>query len=244
MLEDEKGIKRLDNLSLTVRKGEIYGIAGVDGNGQKELIEAITSLRKVKSGSIKINGNSIENTSPATVIKNKINTIHEDRHRRGLVPDFSVENNAILGKQKDFTKWGVLQFDEINKYATKLIEAFDVRPRGCEKRQIKALSGGNQQKFIIAREVFNNPDLLIAVQPTRGVDIGAIEFIHKSLVAERDKGKAILLISLDLDEILGLSDKIGVIYEGKIVKELKNENIDEKNLGFLMAGGTRINDHH
>ncbi|MCL1883699.1 MAG: ABC transporter ATP-binding protein [Defluviitaleaceae bacterium] len=235
--EDENGVQKINGINFKLRKGEIYGIAGVDGNGQKELLEAITSLRKVKSGQIIINGTQIQNTSPANVIKNKINTIHEDRHRRGLVLDFTVENNAILGKQNQFSKKGVLQFDEITKYASELIEAFDVRPRGCEKQQIKSLSGGNQQKFIIAREVFNNPDVLIAVQPTRGVDIGAIEFIHRALVAERDKGKAILLISLDLDEILGLSDTIGVIYEGKIVEELKNENIDENKLGFLMAGG-------
>jgi len=240
IVEDENGVQKLKKLDFRLRKGEIYGIAGVDGNGQKELVEAITSLRKVKSGFIKMNNTEIQNTSPANVIRNKINTIHEDRHKRGLVLDFTVENNAILGKQneKAFSKKGVLQFDEITKYASKLIEAFDVRPSGCEKRKIKSLSGGNQQKFIIAREVFNNPDVLIAVQPTRGVDIGAIEFIHHALIAERDKGKAILLISLDLDEILGLSDTIGVIYEGRIVEELKNENIDEKKLGFLMAGGT------
>ncbi|MCL2197557.1 MAG: ABC transporter ATP-binding protein [Defluviitaleaceae bacterium] len=236
--EDENGIQKLKNLSFTLSKGEIYGIAGVDGNGQKELVEAITSLRKVKSGSIKINNTEIQNTSPANVIKNKINTIHEDRHRRGLVLDFTVENNAILGKQSEFANRGVLQFDKINKYAGELIEAFDVRPRGCEKQPIKSLSGGNQQKFIIAREVFNDPDVLIAVQPTRGVDIGAIEFIHKALVAERDKGKAILLISLDLDEILALSDTIGVIYEGKIVEELKNTDVDENKLGLLMAGAS------
>ncbi|MCL1863044.1 MAG: ABC transporter ATP-binding protein [Defluviitaleaceae bacterium] len=236
--EDENSVVKLNSLNLQLRKGEIYGIAGVDGNGQKELVEAITSLLKVKSGSIKMNGKEIQNTSPANVIKNKVSTIHEDRHRRGLILDFSVENNAIIGRQGEFSERGILQFEKINAYASELIEAFDVRPRGCEKQPIKSLSGGNQQKFIIAREVFNDPDLLIAVQPTRGVDIGAIEFIHKALVAERDKGKAILLISLDLDEILALSDTIGVIYEGKIVEELENINVDENRLGLLMAGAS------
>jgi simple sugar transport system ATP-binding protein len=236
---DDANVPKIKNFNLRLRKGEIYGIAGVDGNGQKELVEAITALRKVNSGKIRINNVEIQNTSPATIIKNKINTIHDDRQRRGLILDFSVENNAILGKQKKFSKKNILRFDEITKYASALIEAFDVYPRGCEKLKIKRLSGGNQQKFIIAREVFNNPDVLVAVQPTRGVDIGAIEFIHHTLIAERDKGKAILLISFDLDEILGLSDKIGVIYEGRIIEEFANENIDEKKLGFLMAGGKK-----
>jgi simple sugar transport system ATP-binding protein len=231
------GVTKINGLNLSLRKGEIYGIAGVDGNGQKELVEAITCLRKVKSGKISMHGKQIQNTTPKTVINSGISTIHDDRHKRGLILDFSVENNAILGRQKEFTKRGVLQPEEITRYATRLIEAFDVRPRGCEKQPIKSLSGGNQQKFIIAREIFNNPDLLIAVQPTRGVDIGAIEFIHKALVTERDKGKAILLISFELDEILGLSDTIGVIYEGQIVAEFPNENIDEKELGLAMAGG-------
>jgi simple sugar transport system ATP-binding protein len=231
------GVKKINGLNLSLRKGEIYGLAGVDGNGQKELVEAITCLRKVKSGKISMHGNEIQNTTPKTVINTGISTIHDDRHKRGLILDFSVEDNAILGRQKEFTKRGVLQPEEITRYATRLIEAFDVRPRGCEKQPMKSLSGGNQQKFIIAREISNNPDLLIAVQPTRGVDIGAIEFIHKALVAERDKGKAILLISFELDEILGLSDTIGVIYEGQIVAEFPNENIDEKELGLAMAGG-------
>ncbi|MDR0272394.1 MAG: ABC transporter ATP-binding protein [Clostridiales bacterium] len=234
-VEDNRGVKKLNGFNLELRKGEIFGIAGVDGNGQKELVEAITSLRKIKSGSIKINGNEIANTSPANVIKNKINTIPEDRQQLGLVLDFSVEDNAILGKQNEFSNKGILQFEKITKHATDLIEKFDIRPSGCEKTKMKSLSGGNQQKFIIAREITNNPDVLIAVQPTRGVDIGAIEFIHRTLLAEREK--AILLISLDLDEILSLSDTIGVIYEGKIVKTMKNENIDEEKLGLLMAGG-------
>lgn len=131
----------------------------------------------------------------------------------------------------------MLQLDKITKYTTKLTEEFDVRPQGCEKQYIKSLSGGNQQKLIIAREILSNPDVLIAVQPTRGIDIGAIEFIHKTLIAERNKGKAILLISLDLDEILSLSDTIGVIYEGQITEYFENENIDEHRPGFLMAGG-------
>lgn len=237
---DNKGIEKVKNLSLNIRKGEIFGIAGVDGNGQKELVEAITCLVKSKEGSIKINGNEIQSTNPHNVIKAGISTIHEDRHKRGIVLDFSVEFNGILGKQHEepFSKNGMLNFDEINKHATKLIEDFDVRPRGCEKTPIRALSGGNQQKFIIAREINNNPDLLIAVQPTRGVDVGAIEFIHKILIQERDKGKAILLISFELDEIMDVSDTIGVIYEGRLIDTFKNDDtVDENMLGLLMAGG-------
>ena len=237
---DKSGVEKVKNLNLSVRKGEILGIAGVEGNGQKELVEAITCLTEVSKGTIKINNKEIQNTTPKNVIESGISTIHEDRHKRGLVLDFSVELNGVIGKQdkQPFSNKGILNFDEINKYATKLIEEFDVRPAGCEKTPIRALSGGNQQKFIIAREINNNPDLLIAVQPSRGVDVGAIEFIHKSLIAERDKGKAILLVSLELDEIIDVSDTIGVIYNGQISEYLKNdETVDENKLGLLMAGG-------
>lgn len=237
---DKKGVLKINNLNLSVRKGEILGIAGVDGNGQKELVEAITCLIKTNSGKIKINNKEIQNTSPKNVINSGISTIHEDRHKRGLILDYTVELNGVIGKQKDkpFSDKGILNFSEINKYAKKLIQNFDVRPNNCEKLPIRSLSGGNQQKFIIAREIYNNPDLLIAVQPSRGVDVGAIEFIHKALIRERDKGKAIILISLELDEILDLSDTIGVIYNGTIIEYIENDDtIDENKLGLLMVGG-------
>lgn len=237
---DKKGVVKLNNLNLSVRKGEILGIAGVDGNGQKELVEAITCLIKTQSGTIKINNKEIQNTSPKNVISSGVSTIHEDRHKRGLVLDYTVELNAVIGKQdkQPFSNRGILNFGEINKYAKKLIDDFDVRPSNCEKIAIRSLSGGNQQKFIIAREIYNDPDLLIAVQPSRGVDVGAIEFIHKALINERDKGKAIILISLELDEILDVSDTIGVIYNGTIIECIENDDtVDENKLGLLMVGG-------
>ena len=234
-----KGINALKGLSLKIRKGEILGVAGVDGNGQKELVEAITCLSKVSSGVIKINGNKIQNTKPKNVIKNKISTIHEDRQKRGLVLDFSVAENVILERYKEYpySKAGILNYGEINKFAKEIISEYDVRPEDCVNMQIRELSGGNQQKVIIGREIANDPDLLIAVQPTRGLDVGAIEYVHKILVEQRDKGKAVLLISLELDEILSLADRIAVIYDGKIVGEFLQEEVNENTVGLLMAGG-------
>lgn len=234
-----KKLNAINNLSLKIRKGEILGIAGVDGNGQKELVEAITSLVKVKSGTIKINGTKIQNTSPKNVIQNKISTIHEDRQKRGLILEFSVAENAVIEKYKDknFSNKGVLNKKSINTFAKFLIDKYDVRPENCEKSPIKALSGGNQQKVVIGREIANEPDLLIAVQPTRGLDVGAIEYIHKVLIEQRDKGKAILLISLELDEVLSLSDTIAVIYNGEILGTFAQNDADENTLGLLMAGG-------
>lgn len=238
-----KGINALKGLSLKIRSGEILGIAGVDGNGQKELVEVITCLCKVKSGKIKINGREIQNTKPRNVIKNKISTIHEDRQRRGLVLDFSVAENVILEKynEKPYSNGGLLNYIEINKFADDIISEYDVRPEDCNKMQIRGLSGGNQQKVIIGREIANNPDLLIAVQPTRGLDVGAIEYVHKILVEQRDKGKAVLLISLELDEVLSVADRIAVIYDGKIVGEFAQNEVNENTIGLLMAGGSSKN---
>lgn len=234
-----KELNALKGLSLKIRKGEILGIAGVDGNGQKELVEAITCLSKVSNGVIKINGNKIQNTKPKNVIKNKISTIHEDRQKRGLVLDFSVAENVILEKYKEYpySKNGLLNYGEIKKFAKEIISEYDVRPEDCVNAQIRELSGGNQQKVIIGREIANDPDLLIAVQPTRGLDVGAIEYVHKILVEQRDKGKAVLLISLELDEILSVADRIAVIYDGRIVGEFLQEEANENTVGLLMAGG-------
>lgn len=239
VVEDDRGIEVVDGLNLSIRKGQIYGIAGIDGNGQKELIEAITNLTKVKSGKILINGIEIQNTSPKNTINNKISTIHEDRLKRGLVPDFTVSENTVIERyaQGPYSKNGVLNFKEINKYADKLIEEYDVRPADSKHLLARSLSGGNQQKLIIAREVSSNPDLLVAVQPTRGLDVGAIEYVHKSLINERNDGKAILLISYELDEIMNVSDKIGVIYKGKIQAEFLQGEKNEQQIGLLMAGG-------
>lgn len=234
-----RNLPALKGLSLKIRKGEILGIAGIDGNGQKELVEAITSLIKVDSGTIKINGTEIQNTTPYNVIKNKISTIHEDRQKRGLVLDFTVAKNTVLENfnKEPFSKGGILQDKVIEEHTNNLIKDYDIRPEHCATIPVRGLSGGNQQKVIIAREVHNNPDLLIAVQPTRGLDVGAIEYIHKTLIRERDKGKAILLISYELDEVMNVSDRIAVIYDGRIDNIFTQGEVDEKTLGLLMAGG-------
>jgi simple sugar transport system ATP-binding protein len=238
-VKDERKLDAVKELSLKVRKGEIVGIAGIDGNGQKELVEAITCLTRVESGTIKINGQEIQNTTPENVIKNKISTIHEDRQKRGLVLDFTVAENMVIEKykSKEFCKKGFLDKDKIIEHTKKLIKAYDVRPENCEASLVRGLSGGNQQKVIIAREVANDPDLLIAVQPTRGMDVGAIEYVHKTLINERNKGKAVLLISLELDEVMNVSDTIAVIYDGAIVETFKQGEVDENTIGLLMAGG-------
>ncbi len=239
-VNNERGLGAVKNLSLKVRKGEIMGIAGIDGNGQKELVEAITSLVKSESGTVKINGNEIQNTDPCNVLDNKVATIHEDRHRRGLVLNFTVCENAILETYKDerFSKNGFLNEKAIADHTECLINDYDVRPAHCAPDLIRGLSGGNQQKIVIARGVANEPDLLIAVQPTRGLDVGAIEYVHKTLINERDNGKAVLLISLELEEVMNVADTISVIYDGSIVGTFKQGEVDENTIGLLMAGGT------
>lgn len=241
VVKNERKLDAVKGLDLKVRKGEIVGVAGIDGNGQKELIEAITNIAKAESGTIKINGKEVQNTSPKNVLESGIATIQEDRHKRGLVLDFTVAENTILEnyKKEPFSKRGFLKMDKMLAHAKELIEKFDVRPVGCENLPIRGLSGGNQQKVIIAREVANNPDLLIAVQPTRGLDVGAIEYVHKTLIQERDKGKAILLVSLELDEVMHVADTIAVIYDGKIVDEFPQGAKDENEIGLLMAGGKK-----
>ncbi|WP_242940449.1 ABC transporter ATP-binding protein [Anaeromicropila populeti] len=241
VVENERKLEAVKKLNLKVRKGEIVGIAGIDGNGQKELIEAITCLTKVKSGSIKMNHEEIQNTSPENVIRNKIATIHEDRQKRGLVLNFTVAENTILEtyKKNEFSKKGFLNKEAVLKHTKQLIKEYDVRPEDCENQLVRGLSGGNQQKVIIGREIANEPDLLIAVQPTRGLDVGAIEYVHKMLVRERDKGKAVLLISLELDEVMNVADTIAVIYDGKIVQSFEQGTVDEQTIGLLMAGGNK-----
>ncbi len=238
-VKDERGLEAVKNLSLKVHKGEIVGIAGIDGNGQKELVEAITSLTHAESGTIKIDGQEIQNTSPRNVIDHKVATIHEDRQRRGLILPFTVSENALIEKYRtsEFNRRGMLNHGKMTAYTKKLIEDYDIRPAGCEEHPVRGLSGGNQQKVIIAREISNNPDLLIAVQPTRGLDVGAIEYVHKTLIRERDAGKAILLISLELDEVMNVSDTIDVLYAGTIVESFKQGEVDENTIGLLMAGG-------
>lgn len=237
--KDSRGVNVLKGVSFNVQSGEIFGIAGVAGNGQSELVEVITGIRKCYSGKIIFDGENIENLTPREIIDKKISSIPEDRHKTGLILQHSLYENSILGMQNDkkFKKGMFLDYKSIRKHALDIIEEFDVRTVS-EDVEASKLSGGNQQKLIVGREIYKNPKLIIAVQPTRGLDIGAIEYIHKRLIKERDSGKAVLLISLELDEVLGLSDRIGVMYDGNIVKVLDRCEFDENKVGVLMAGGS------
>ncbi len=230
----------LNGVSFEVRAGEIVGIAGVAGNGQSELIEAITGLHKVKSGEIQLQGETITDLSPKKIIAKSVSTIPEDRHHRGLILDYSIADNTVLGAhdQPPFAKWIVRQFEAIKSYTDEVIHEFDVRTPSQEAL-VKNLSGGNQQKVIIGRELGRDPTLLIAAQPTRGVDVGAIEFIHGRIIEQRDHGKAVLVISNELDEVMGLSDRILVMFHGEIVGELMAEDATENELGLYMAGAKR-----
>jgi len=240
VVEDSRGVEAVSSLDLSVRAGEIVGIAGVDGNGQTELIEAITGLRKIKSGSITLKNQELSTLSTRKITESGIGHIPQDRHKHGLVLDYTIGENIGLQTyyQKPMSKSGILNYKEMYKKAKELIAEYDVRTPS-EYTQARSLSGGNQQKAIIAREVDRSPELLIAAQPTRGLDVGAIEFIHKKLIEERDKGRAVLLVSLELDEVINLSDRIAVIYEGKIVDIVDPKETNEQELGLLMAGGTR-----
>ncbi len=237
--KDYRDIDILKNFSLNVREGEIVGLAGVDGNGQTELVEVLSGLKKADKGSITMYGKDVFNKSPKEVFENGISSIPADRQKHGLVLDFSIEDNLILQhfEEAPFSKKGILQRKAIYDNATRLMEDFDVRPRGAQLKPAGTLSGGNQQKVIIAREVTNDKELLIAVNPTRGLDVGAIEFVHKYLVEQRNKGRAVLLVSFELDEIMNLSDRIEVIFDGQINGSVSGKDADEKTLGFMMAGG-------
>lgn len=235
---NDRGIKALRGINLELRKGEILGIAGVEGNGQLELAEALTGLRKAAAGTILINGQNMTNRSARDIIKAGVSHIPEDRRKRGLILDFSLAENLILGSHfKSPFSYGVrMDYDSVFTYADDLVDTFDIRGTGVES-QVKYLSGGNQQKVIVAREIGREPDIIIASQPTRGLDVGAIEYIHEQILGMREQNKAILLISADLDEVLCLSDRIAVIYEGKIVGERDPQKATEEELGLLMAGG-------
>ncbi|CCQ95235.1 guanosine ABC transporter (ATP-binding protein) [[Clostridium] ultunense Esp] len=238
MLKDNRGLNTVKGLSLKLHKGEILGIAGVDGNGQSELVEGLTGLRNIENGKVLLEGRDITNLSPKEIMESGMSHIPEDRQRRGLVLDFTVAENMILENyhKGPFSKKGRLNHKNISKFAVELIDKFDVRPRN-DKQMAGALSGGNQQKVILAREITNDPEVLLAVQPTRGLDVGAIEYVHRYLVDQRDRGKAVLLVSFELEEIMNLSDRIAVIYDGKIVDIVDGKNADERTIGYLMAGG-------
>ena len=237
--KDYRDVEILKGLNLKVRKGEIVGLAGVDGNGQTELVEILTGLKKAESGQITMLGQDVFNKTPKEIFDAGISSIPADRQKHGLILDFSIEDNLILQHfdKEPFSKKGILNRKEIRTNATELMEKFDVRPRNSEAKPAGTLSGGNQQKVIIAREVTNDKDLLIAVNPTRGLDVGAIEFVHKYIVEQRNKGRAVLLVSFELDEIMSLSDRIEVIFDGQIIGSVNGSDADEKKLGFMMAGG-------
>lgn len=238
VVNENRGVPAVKNLSLDVRAGEIVGIAGIDGNGQSELIQAITGLRKVESGSIELKGDSIVGLYPRQITELSVGHVPEDRHRDGLILEMMISENIALQTyyKEPHSKNGILNYSNITSYAKKLMEEFDVRA-ASELVPAAALSGGNQQKAIIAREIDRDPDLLIVSQPTRGLDVGAIEYIHKRLIEERDNGKAVLVVSFELDEILNVSDRIAVIHDGKIQGIVSPETTNKQGLGVLMAGG-------
>jgi simple sugar transport system ATP-binding protein len=226
------------DVSFIVRKGEIVCIAGIDGNGQTELVYALTGLISPDSGSLVLNGNDITRQNIRFRNTNGLAHIPEDRHKHGLVLDYNLGENLILQRyfNDEFQSHGFMRRDNIIAYANRLIEKYDIRSGQGAFTPAHSMSGGNQQKAIVAREIDRDPDLLVAVQPTRGLDVGAIEYIHKKLVEQRDAGKAVLLISLELDEVMNLSDRILVIYEGSIVADLNPQEITIQDLGLYMAG--------
>lgn len=231
----------VNNVSFSVHAGEIVCIAGIDGNGQSELVYALTGLIPMDSGCIKLNDQDITHASIRERNVSGIGHIPEDRHKHGLVLDYNLAYNLVLQSyfSSRFQSNGFLKYDEIYKYADSLIDKFDIRSGQGAYTIARSMSGGNQQKAIVAREIDRIPELLIAVQPTRGLDVGAIEYIHKKLVAERDGGKGILLVSLELDEVMNISDRILVIYEGEIVADLNPKEVTVQELGLYMAGSKR-----
>ncbi|MGB4405775.1 MAG: ABC transporter ATP-binding protein [Sphaerochaeta sp.] len=235
---NSKKMLGVKGVNLSVKSGEIVGIAGVDGNGQTELIEAITGLVPVESGTIVLDGNDITNASVRKRNEIGLGHIPEDRQKHGLVMESSIFNNVAIKEfyHPPFSKHGVLDADYLEHYAQDVITQFDVRSGEGIYALAGKLSGGNQQKLIVGREVVSDPELLIAVQPTRGLDVGAIEYIHSQLIAHRDKGHAVLLVSFELDEIFNLSDRIAVMYSGEIIDVVKTEDADEQSIGLMMAG--------
>jgi simple sugar transport system ATP-binding protein len=229
------------NVTFEVKAGEIVCLAGIEGNGQTELISALTGLDKMSKGDITLQGKDITKASIRNRSKAGMSHIPEDRHKYGLVLDYSLEDNIVLQRywQPDFHKNGFIKRPAIRGYADRLIEKYDIRSGQGALSSTRSMSGGNQQKAIIARELDKQHELLVAVQPTRGLDVGAIEFIHKQLIGNRDQGKAVLLVSLELDEVMNISDRILVMYEGEIVGELNPKNTTVQELGLYMSGAKR-----
>ena len=228
----------VDHVSFEVKKGEIVCIAGIDGNGQSEIVYGITGLMGIDEGQVFLNGKDITKESIRRKCLDGMAHIPEDRHKHGMVLDYTLKENLILQNYytPQFDKHGFLRFDEIDKYAEKLIERYDIRSAHGAESIARGMSGGNQQKAVIARELDRNPEIVIAVQPVRGLDVGAIEYIHRQIIAQRDAGKAVLLVSFELDEVMNVSDRILVMYEGKIVADVKPEDVTIQELGLYMAG--------
>ena len=229
------------NASLEVRSGEIVCLAGIEGNGQTEFVYAVTGLEKATAGTVTLMGQDITSASIRTRSKTGMSHIPEDRHKHGLVLDYTLEENLVLQRywEPEFQNHGVIRKEAVREYVNRLIDEYDVRSGQGAITTVRSMSGGNQQKAIIARELDKNPELLVAVQPTRGLDVGAIENIHRQLVAQRDAGKAVLLVSLELDEVMNLSDRILVMYEGEIVGEFNPKTTDVQTLGLYMSGAKR-----
>ena len=238
---DQRKKDSVKDVTFQVHAGEIVCLAGIEGNGQTELVYGLTGLEKLSGGKITLDGKDITRESIRQRSKDGMSHIPEDRHKHGLVLDYSLENNMVLQRywQPEFQKGGFIQSDKVREYSDKLIAQYDVRSGQGSSTIVRSMSGGNQQKAIIAREIDKDPTLLVAVQPTRGLDVGAIEYIHRQIVAERDKGKAVLLVSLELDEVMNLSDRILVMYEGEIVGEFDPKTTTVQELGLYMAGARK-----
>jgi ABC-type uncharacterized transport system ATPase subunit len=240
-VRNSKKVLGLKDFSLEVRAGEIVGIAGVEGNGQSDLIEAITGLRKAESGSVYLNGQEITDKSIRDRIERGIGHIPEDRQKRGLVLDYTLAENMVLEvyHREPYSRKGILNNQKIGLYANQIIESYDVRSGEGISSTARSLSGGNQQKAIVGREIDRDPILLIAVQPTRGLDVGSIEYIHKRLIGHRDQGKAVLLVSLELEEIMNISDRIAVVNQGELIGLVQASETNENQIGLMMAGVKR-----
>ena len=240
VVKAEKGIEKLKGISFEIREGEVLGIAGVEGNGQTELIEALSGLQKIESGTYTIAGENLENKRPKLIKNRGLSHIPEDRHKRATIDEFSVEENMVLGLQDYYSNGIAMDYSLIEKKTNEYIQKYDIRPTDG-KIKFGGLSGGNQQKVVVARELERENKFIIAAQPTRGVDIGAIEMIHNTILHEKTKNKAIMLVSAELSEIMALSDRIAVMYSGKIVGILDTKDTTTEKIGILMAGG-KLND--
>jgi simple sugar transport system ATP-binding protein len=234
---DDRGVEQVSGIDLAAREGEVFGIAGVDGNGQSELVEAITGLRTPEEGSVSMHGGDVTDLSRRERIEAGMAYVPEDRQERGLVMEFDLVENGLLGSQHDaeFAANGRIDWGHTRDHAEAVIEEYDVRPPNADA-EAESLSGGNQQKFVVGREFARDPEVVVASHPTRGVDVGSIEFIHERILDLRRAGKTVLLVSSKLDEVQQLSDRLGVMYEGEVVDVVDPEAVTEEELGLLMAG--------